>query len=135
VRRAFDVHIGQQTAQQLKVELGAALPTETLLEMDVRGRSARTGMPVNVIVTSDDVQQAISEIVDAIVEAIAFTLEETAPELAADIMTEGIVLTGGAAQIKGLDALIRNQTGIMTYLVENPMHSVVAGAGKIAEGK
>ena len=131
VRREYNVLIGEPTAERIKIEIGSAAPLETEEYAEVCGRDLSTGLPKFVTVSSVDVREAISECISAVVEAIKLTLEDTPPELSADIIDRGIVLTGGGAKIRGLDSVIKKETGMEVYIAEKPLESVVAGAGLV----
>ena len=113
--------------------IGSAYPTEEELTMDVKGRDLVAGVPRTLTVTSDEIREALSEPINAIVEAVKVTLERTPPELAADIVDRGIVLAGGGALLKNLDVLLREETGLPVFLAEDPLTAVVIGAGKALE--
>lgn len=131
VRREYNVLIGEPTAERIKIEIGSACPMEEESFFEVCGRDLATGLPRYVNVTSADVREAISECINAIVDAIKLTLENTPPELSADIIDRGIVLTGGGALIRGLGNVIKRETGMEVSIAEKPLESVVAGAGLV----
>ena len=129
----MNLAIGDTTAEQIKIEIGCAMPLMTEASMEIRGRDLSSGLPRNVTITSTQIEEAMKESIGKIVEIIKITLEKTPPELAADIMEKGIVLAGGGALIKNLDKLISNQTGMPVYVAEEPLDCVVRGAGKTLE--
>ncbi len=131
VRRIYNVLIGEPTAERIKIEIGSACPLEIEESTEVSGRDLSTGLPKYIQITSLDVREAMSECISAIVDAIKLTLENTPPELSADIMDRGIVLTGGGALIRGLDTLIRKETGMPVTIADNPLVSVASGAGLV----
>ncbi len=131
VRREYNVLIGEPTAEKVKIEIGSAYPLEREETTEVCGRDLATGLPKYVTITSIDVREAISECISSVVEAIKLTLEDTPPELSADIIDRGIVLTGGGALIRGLDTVIKKETGMDVIIAEHPLESVVAGAGLV----
>lgn len=131
IRKEYNVLIGEPTAERIKIEIGSAYPLETEESTEVSGRDLSTGLPKFLTVTSVDVRRAISECVSAIVSAIKLVLEDTPPELSADIMDRGIVLTGGGALIRGLDTVINNETGMPVTIADEPLSSVVSGAGLV----
>lgn len=134
IRRTYNLLIGERTAEQIKAEIGSACPVdEETLTMEVRGRDLVTGLPKTVMVTSDEVREALKEPVEAIVEAVKMTLERTPPELAADIMDRGIVMAGGGALLRGLDRLLIEETGMPVHIAEQPLTAVVMGAGMALE--
>lgn len=131
VRREYNVLIGEATAERIKIEIGSAAPLDQEESTEVSGRDLATGLPKYITVTSIDVREAMSECISAIVDAIKLTLEDTPPELSADIMDRGIVLTGGGALIRGLDLVIKKETGMPVTIAEDPLASVAAGAGLV----
>jgi rod shape-determining protein MreB len=130
VKRKYNMLIGEASAENIKMSIASASPLHPELEMEVKGRDLVTGIPQNIIITSEEVRKAISEQVDAIVLAVRVALEQTPPELAADIVDRGIVLTGGGALLKGLDQLLRNETSLPITVVEDPLSTVVIGTGR-----
>ncbi len=132
IKREFNVMIGERTAEDVKIELGSAYADEDEVEKDmqIRGQDLMTGLPKIITITESQIREALKEPVALVIEAIKATLEQTPPELAADIMDKGIVLSGGGALLKGLDKLIHNEIHIPTYIAENPLECVVLGAGK-----
>lgn len=133
IKREMNLAIGDTTAEQIKLQLGCAMPLMTEMSMEIRGRDLSTGLPKNVTITSTQVEEAMKESISKIVEIVKMTLEKTPPELAADIMEKGIVLAGGGALIKNLDKLISKETGMPVYVAEEPLDCVVRGAGKTLE--
>ncbi len=133
IKREKNLAIGNTTAEQIKKEIGCALPLVTQKSMEIRGRDLATGLPETITITSQEIQQAISESVEKIVEIVKQTLERTPPELAADIMEKGIILAGGGALIKNLDKLISIRTEMPVYVAEDPLDCVVKGTGKTLE--
>ena len=129
----MNLAIGDTTAEQIKIEIGCAMPLMTEASMEIRGRDLSSGLPRNVTITSTQIEEAMKESIGKIVEIIKVTLEKTPPELAADIMEKGIVLAGGGALIKNLDKLISSETGMPVYVAEGPLDCVVRGAGKTLE--
>lgn len=129
----MNLAIGDTTAEQIKIEIGCAMPLMTEASMEIRGRDLSSGLPRNVTITSTQIEEAMKESIGKIVEIIKVTLEKTPPELAADIMEKGIVLAGGGALIKNLDKLISSETGMPVYVAEEPLDCVVRGAGKTLE--
>lgn len=134
VRKQYGLAIGDQTAEEIKVEIGSAYPLSERLTMSVRGRDLVTGLPRTIEMTSDDAHEALMEPVSAIVDGVRSVLERTPPELAADIMDKGIVLTGGGCLFRGLDHLLSVQAGIPVYCAEDPVGCVARGTGKFLEG-
>lgn len=130
IKRKHNLAIGERTAEEIKTTIGNVLPEEPYETMDIKGRDLVAGIPKTVIVSSKEIQAAIAEQVDIIVEAVRVALESTPPELAADIVDQGIVLTGGGALLKNLDQRLRNETGMPIIVADDPLSSVVLGSGK-----
>ncbi len=133
IRKKYNLIIGEQTAEEIKIQIGSALPLEDPLTLEVRGRDQVAGLPRTIIVTSDEATDAINEPLTAIVGAVRQTLEKTPPELAADIIDRGMVLTGGGAQLRNIDKLLTRETGVPCFVAENPIACVAIGAGKALE--
>lgn len=133
IKKEFNVIIGETTAEEIKVTIGSAYPSMTTEEMDVKGRDLQNGLPKTITVNSTQVEEAMKEVIMQIVDGIKMTLEKTPPELAADIMVNGITLSGGGALIKNLDRLIALETGIPVNIAQEPLDCVVRGAGKVLE--
>jgi rod shape-determining protein MreB len=131
LRKTFNLHIGERTAQQVKFEIGSAMPLDEGLEMEVKGRHVSQGVPRTVIVTDADVRQALKEPLRQIVQAVRESLERIPPELSADICDRGVVLTGGGALLRNLDKRLSVETGLPVIVAEDPLTSVVMGAGKM----
>jgi len=129
LRRSHNLMVGEQTAESLKIELGSAVPVAEQRQMEVRGRDVVNGLPRTVLVGSQEVQEALSEPIGSIVEAVRGVLERTPPELAADLLDRGVVLTGGGALLAGLDELIRQATGLPVRVAEDPITCVALGTG------
>lgn len=131
IKKEFNLMIGERTAEQIKLELGSAYKIEDEeITMDIKGRDIITGLPKTVVVTEDQIRDSLKEPVYSIIEAIKTTLEKTPPELAADIMDQGIMLAGGGALLKGLDVLINKETNMPVHIAESPLDCVVLGVGK-----
>ena len=133
IKRETNLAIGETTAEQIKMEIGCAMPLMTKMSMEVRGRDLSNGLPRNIIITSSQIEEAMQESIKKIVEVIKITLEKTPPELASDIMEKGIYLAGGGALIKNLDKLVHKETGMPVYIAEEPLECVVRGTGKTVE--
>ena len=133
IKRKYNLLIGERTAELIKMTIGTAFPTDEELTMDIKGRDLVAGVPRTLTITSDEIREALSELVNGIVEAVKVTLERTPPELAGDIVERGIVLAGGGALLKNLDVLLREETGLPVFLAEDPLSAVVIGAGKALE--
>ena len=130
IKRTYNLAIGERTAEEIKIEIGSAFRIAEVERMEIRGRDLVTGLPKLLNISSWEIENALAEPVTAILETIKITLERTPPELAADIMEKGIVMTGGGSLLKGLDKLISEETGMPVFLAENPLDCVVLGAGK-----
>jgi len=133
IKREYKLLIGQQTAEEIKLEVGSAYQLKDEVQAEVRGRDMLTGLPKTVILSSEEVRHALDEPVLQIIDAIKSTLDKTPPELAADIMDRGIVLAGGGALLQGLDQRIRQETHMPTHLAESPLTCVAVGSGRSLE--
>ena len=133
VKRELNLAIGETTAEEIKMQIGCALPLMTDLSVEVKGRDLTTGLPKTVYVLSSQIQEAMQESISKIIDIVKVTLEKTPPELASDIMEKGIVLAGGGALIKNLDKLLSQITGMPVVIAENPLDCVARGAGKTLE--
>jgi rod shape-determining protein MreB len=133
IKRDYKLLIGQQTAEEIKLEIGTAWDQKEELQAEVRGRDMLTGLPKTVILTSEEIRRALDEPVTQIIEAIKSTLDKTPPELAADIMDRGIVLAGGGALLTGLDERLRHETQMPVHLAESPLTCVAVGSGRSLE--
>jgi rod shape-determining protein MreB len=133
IKREYKLLIGQQTAEEIKLEVGSAFPLKEEVQAEVRGRDMLTGLPKTVILSSEEVRHALEEPVAQIIDAIKSTLDKTPPELAADIMDRGIVLAGGGALLQGLDQRLRQETHMPTHLAESPLTCVAVGSGRSLE--
>jgi rod shape-determining protein MreB len=131
VKREKDLLIGERTAEQVKIELGSAGPLDEARQMEVKGRHVILGKPMTVTLTDAEVREALSEPVRQIIQAIRNGLEQTPPELSADICDRGIMLSGGGAMLRNLDRRIQDETGVPVQVAEDPLSSVVLGAGKM----
>ena len=133
IKRELNLAIGNSTAEQIKKEIGCAMPLVTEMSMEISGRDLTTGLPQTLSISSTQVEEAIKESIEKIVEIVKQTLERTPPELSSDIMEKGIVLSGGGALIKNLDKLISQKTEMPVYIAEEPLECVVKGTGKTLE--
>ncbi len=133
VRRAYNLYIGDRTAEVTKIEIGSAYPLEQELEITIKGRDLVTGLPRSAVISSEEVRMAIQEPLNAIVEAVKLTLEATPPELASDAMDHGIVLAGGGALLRGLDKLIAKETLMPVHIARDPLSCVAIGTGMVVE--
>jgi len=130
VKKTYNLMSGERTAEDLKIQIGAADDLDEERSMEIRGRDLLTGLPRNVTITSKEISEALSDTVLAIVDAVKVTLEKSPPELAADIMDRGIVLTGGGALLRNLDKRLARETGMPVLVAENPLDCVAIGTGK-----
>jgi rod shape-determining protein MreB and related proteins len=133
IKREYKLLIGQQTAEEIKLEVGSAYQLKEEVQAEVRGRDMLTGLPKTVILSSEEVRHALEEPIAQIIDAIKSTLDKTPPELAADIMDRGIVLAGGGALLQGLDQRLRQETHMPTHLAESPLTCVAVGSGRSLE--
>ncbi len=133
IRRKYNLLIGERTAEQIKIEIGSALPYEGEKTVEIKGRNLLDGLPKNIVISSQEVREAMSDTIDVIVETIRTTLEKTPPELSADIIESGITLTGGSAMLRGLAELIESQTNMPVRVAENPIDCVVVGTARRLE--
>lgn len=132
-REQFNLMLGERTAEEIKIKIGSANAQKEVLNFPMRGRDLVTGLPKEIIVTDEQIRQALHKSVQQIVEAVRQTMEETPPELVADIMTKGIVVCGGGALLRGLDQIISGQMQTMVHIADDPLTSVVRGAGLVLE--
>jgi rod shape-determining protein MreB len=133
VKKEFSLAIGERTAEEIKIQMGSAWPLEEELTADIRGRDLISGLPRTVAITTEQVREAIAEPVAAIVDTVRTTLDRTPPELAADIMHQGITITGGGSLLAGLDRRLAHETGMPINLAPEPLYSVVIGSGRALE--
>ncbi|CAN5891577.1 rod shape-determining protein [soil metagenome] len=133
IQKEYKLAIGDQTAEQLKIELGSAFPLEEEESAEIRGRDLVNGLPKTVVLTSEEIREAISVPVDAIIAAVRETLDQTPPELASDIMDRGMMLAGGGALLRFMDERLRRETGIPVHLAEDPLMCVAIGSGRSLE--
>lgn len=130
IKRQYNLMIGERTAEQLKMDIGSAMSLEKQDSMEIRGRDLVSGLPKTLAITSEEVTEALSDTVNAIIEAVKITLEKCPPELAADIIDRGIVLTGGGALLRNLDRILSRETGMPVLVAENPLDCVAIGTGR-----
>ena len=133
IKRTYNLAIGERTGENIKITIGSAFPHAVEGSIDIKGRDLVTGLPKTIKITSEEVLEALREPVATILDGIKSTLEKTPPELAADIMDRGIMLSGGGALLHGLDALVRQETGMPVQVAENPLDCVAMGTGKALE--
>jgi rod shape-determining protein MreB len=133
IKKEFGLAIGERTAEEVKVTLGSAWPLQEEVHAEIRGRDLVTGLPKTIVTTTDEIREALDEPVSAIVDAVKVTLDMTPPELAADIMDQGIMLAGGGALLNGLDSRLQDETGMPVAIAPNPLHAVAVGSGQSLE--
>jgi rod shape-determining protein MreB and related proteins len=133
IKKEYGLAIGERTAEEVKVTLGSAWPLEEEVHAEIRGRDLVTGLPKTVVTTTEEIREALEEPVSAIVDAVKTTLDMTPPELAADIMDQGIMLAGGGALLNGLDSRLQDETGMPVAIAPNPLHAVAVGSGQSLE--
>ena len=133
MRKNYNLLIGERTAEEIKIKIGSAFPLAKEAPMEIKGRDLGAGAPRTVKISSAQIREALTETVDSIVEAMRQALERTPPELASDILDKGIIMTGGGAMLKGLDARLREETNLPVNLADDPLTCVVRGTGKVLE--
>ena len=133
MRKKHNLLIGDRTAEEIKIKIGTTYPLAEIEKLEVKGRNLVTGLPKTVLVTSSETEEALKEISGQIVEAVISVLEQTPPELSADVLDRGILLTGGGSMLRGLEELIEEKTGIHTITAEDPLKVVAVGTGQYAE--
>lgn len=133
IKKNYNLMIGERTSEQLKIDIGSAMKLEQPMTMEIRGRDLVSGLPKTITVSSDEITEALADTVNSIVDAVKVTLEKCPPELAADIMDRGIVLTGGGALLRNLDKLLTRETGMPVLVAEHPLDCVAIGTGRALE--
>lgn len=133
MKRAYNLMIGERTAEDIKIRLGSAAPLPKEITMDVKGRDLVAGLPKTITITSQEIREAMMDPLNTIVDAVRTTLERCPPELAADLVDRGIVLAGGGALLRGLDRLLREETGLPVHVAEDPLSAVAEGTGKMLQ--
>lgn len=133
MKRAYNLVIGERTAEEIKIKIGSAYPMEKESQMEVRGRDLVAGLPKTLSITSQEVREALLDPVSNIVQSVRITLERCPPELSADLVERGIVLAGGGALLRGLDRLIQEETGLPVHVAEDPLSAVAEGTGKVLQ--
>ena len=131
LKRVYNLMIGERTAEEIKITIGSAYPLGEELSMEVKGRDLVAGLPKTLTITSEEIREALQEPVAAIVEAIRITLERCPPELSSDLVDRGVVLAGGTSQLRGMDKLIAEQTGLPVHVAEDPLSAVAEGTGVV----
>jgi len=133
MRRAYNLMIGERTAEEIKIRMGSAFPQPKETSVEVKGRDLIAGLPKTIKVTSTEIREALMEPLSVIVDSIRVTLERCPPELSADLVDRGIILTGGGALLKGIDQLISEETGLPVHIAEDPLSAVAEGTGKLLD--
>src|SRR3954468_21783179 len=133
IKKEYSLALGDRTAEEVKIALGSAWPLVDEVHAEIRGRDLVTGLPKTIVVSTDEIRGALEEPVSAVVDAVKVTLDKTPPELAADIMEQGIVLTGGGALLHGIDARLQHETGMPIVIAHDPLHAVAIGSGQSLE--
>ena len=131
IQRVYNLLIGERMAEQIKIEIGSAFPTGEESTMEIKGRDLVTGLPKTLTITSEEIRDALKDTVSKIVDAVRTTLDKCEPELAADLVDRGLVLSGGSSQLRGLDKLLSSQTGLPVTLADDPLSAVAAGTGVV----
>lgn len=131
IKRKYSLHIGEQTAELIKIEVGSALPSKEKLEIQIRGRDMISGLPKDIAVNSNEIAEALNQHLIDIAASVKSVFNETPPELVADIMEKGIIVSGGGAQLRYIDEFFKRMTGVETYIAEEPLFCVAKGAGII----
>ena len=133
IKRKYNLLIGERTAEAIKIEIGSAYPLDEPISMEIKGRDLVEGIPKTLSLSDAEVREALAETVGIILDAVRVALEKTPPELSADIIDRGIILTGGGALLKNLDKRIREETQLPVFIAEDPLTTVVLGAGKMLD--
>ena len=133
IKKKYNLLVGERTAEQIKIKIGSAFPLDEPLEMEIKGRDLTYGIPKTLNVNDSEIREALEGVVQTLIEVVKNTLEKTPPELAADIVDRGIILCGGGALLKNLDKRLREETSLPIFIADDPLSSVVLGAGKILE--
>jgi rod shape-determining protein MreB len=133
VKKEYSLLLGERTSEAIKFAIGSAFPTPEEMIAEIKGRDLVSGLPKTIHVTAEEIRKAMEEPVNAVIDAVKNTLDRTPPELAADIMDKGIVLTGGGALLRGLDERLKHETGMPVHIADNPLSSVAIGSGKCLE--
>ena len=133
VKKEFSLALGERTAEEIKITLGSAYPLEQELHAEIRGRDLVSGLPKTIVVSTEEIRRAIEEPVSAVIDSVKVTLDQTPPELAADIMEQGIVLTGGGALLHGLEFRLQHETGMPIVVARDPLNCVAIGSGQCLE--
>ncbi len=133
IKRNYNLLIGERTAEQIKISIGSAYPLDEEMTLDIKGRDLVEGKPKTITITDREIREALSEVTSSIVESVRMALERTPPELSADFVDKGLILTGGGALLRNLDVRLREETGVPVSIAEDPLSSVVLGVGRILD--
>jgi rod shape-determining protein MreB and related proteins len=133
MKRAYNLMIGERTAEEIKIRIGSAFPQEQELTMEVKGRDLGSGLPKTLTIRSEEIREALQEPLSSILESVRLTLERCPPELAADLVDRGIVMAGGGALLRGIDRLVAEETGLPVHIADNPMDAVAEGTGRVLQ--
>jgi rod shape-determining protein MreB len=133
MKRAYNLMIGERTAEEIKIRIGSAFPLEQELTMDVKGRDLSSGLPKTLTIRSEEIREALQEPLTSILESIRITLERCPPELSADLVDRGLVMAGGGSLLRGIDRLVAEETGLPVHLADDPMSAVAEGTGRVLE--
>jgi rod shape-determining protein MreB len=133
MKRAYNMMIGERTAEEIKIRIGSAFPLEQELTLDVKGRDLGSGLPKTLTIRSEEVREALQEPLSSILESIRLTLERCPPELSADLVDRGLVMAGGGSLIRGIDRLVAEETGLPVHLADDPMSAVAEGTGRVLQ--
>jgi rod shape-determining protein MreB len=133
MKRAYNLMIGERTAEEIKIRIGSAFPLEQELTMEVKGRDLGAGLPKTLSIRSEEIREALKEPLSSILESVRITLERCPPELSADLVERGIVMAGGGALVRGIDRLVAKETGLPVHIAEDPMSAVAEGTGQVLQ--
>ena len=133
LKRAYNLVIGERTAEEIKIKIGSSFPMEKETSMEVKGRDLVAGLPKTLSITSQEVREALLDPISTIIESVRISLERCPPELSADLVERGIVLAGGGALLRGLDRLLAEETGLPVHVSEDPLSAVAEGTGKVLQ--
>jgi rod shape-determining protein MreB len=133
MKRAYNLMIGERTAEEIKIRVGSAFPLDQELTMEVKGRDLGAGLPKTLSIRSEEIREALKEPLSSILESIRITLERCPPELSADLVERGIVMAGGGALLRGIDQMVAKETGLPVHVAEDPMSAVAEGTGQVLQ--
>jgi rod shape-determining protein MreB len=133
MKRAYNLMIGERTAEEIKIRVGSAFSLEQELTMEVRGRDLSAGLPKTLSIRSEEIREALKEPLSSILESIRITLERCPPELSADLVERGIVMAGGGALLRGIDRLVAKETGLPVHIADDPLSAVAEGTGRVLQ--